>query len=245
MDMIAKISETKHGFEQRLCLISGNEVLAHENSKSSFSSTQREAEKFLASLNKQQIRLKYRMPKQVLIEATGIVCTIRKHARAKKITLSVKDGSRVLVTVPKWVSYRAGKKFASKHKDWISKKLAEGKKMTKKSIFEKGTIEDYKKNKEKARELVTRKIEKFNNHYGFKVGRIAIRNQRTRWGSCSEKRNLNFNWRIVLLNDKQVDYLVVHELCHLGQLNHSKKYWDLVAQTIPNYRLLAKQVRVL
>lgn len=172
-----------------------------------------------------------------------IICTIRKHARAKKITLSVKDGNRVLVTIPKWVSYRAGKKFADKNKAWIKKKLAEARKITKKSILEKGTREDYKKNKERARKLVQRKLKRFNKHYKFKIGRIAIRNQRTRWGSCSEKNNLNFNWRIVLLKDEQVNYLVVHEMCHLGQMNHSKKYWDLVGETIPNHREIAKQLR--
>ncbi|MEA2007037.1 MAG: M48 family metallopeptidase [Patescibacteria group bacterium] len=177
--------------------------------------------------------------------ATGIICTIRKHARTKKITLSVKDGNRVLVTIPKWVSYKAGKKFANKHKVWIKKKLAEARKITKKSILEKGTIEDYKRSKEKARKLVTMKLEKFNKYYKFKIGRIAIRNQRTRWGSCSEKKNLNFNWRIVLLNDEQVNYLIVHELCHLGQMNHSKKYWELVGETIPNYREIAKQLRIM
>ncbi len=185
------------------------------------------------------------MPKQVIFEGTGIICMIRKHARAKKITLTVKDGNRVLVTVPRWVSYRAGKKFASKHKAWIKKKLTEARKITKKSILEKGTTQDYKKHKEEARKLVKEKIEKFNKYYKFKIGRIAIRNQKTRWGSCSEKKNLNFNWRIVLLKDNQVEYLVVHELCHLGQMNHSKKYWMLVGETIPNHKEIAKQLRVL
>lgn len=183
------------------------------------------------------------MEKHILFEGTGIICTIRKHARAKKITLSVREGNRVTVTVPKRVSYKTGKKFANKHKAWIKQKLRQAGKITKKSILEKGTIQDYKRNKAQARKLVELKIERFNKHYNFRFKRIAIRNQRTRWGSCSENKNLNFNYRIIFLKEKHANYLVVHELCHLGQMNHSKRFWDLVAQTIPNYRQIAKEVR--
>ena len=83
--------------------------------------------------------------------------------------------------------------------------------------------------------LVKQKLEQFNQHYNFKWGRVSIKNAKTRWGSCSQKGNLNFNYKIVFLPPALVDYLIVHELCHLKEFNHSPAFWQLVAQTIHNY----------
>lgn len=93
----------------------------------------------------------------------------------------------------------------------------------------------YKENKEKARDIVLSRLEFFNKHYGFKIGKVAIRNQRSRWGSCSSKGNLNFNYRIAHIPAHLQDYIVVHELCHLKEFNHSQKFWDLVAGTVPDW----------
>lgn len=98
-------------------------------------------------------------------------------------------------------------------------------------------------NKELARTLVKERIKFFNHHYKFTVNRISIRNQRSRWGSCSKKGNLNFNYRLVLLPPEVADYIIVHELCHLGEFNHSKKFWELVAKTIPDYKQIRKELR--
>ena len=96
--------------------------------------------------------------------------------------------------------------------------------------------------KEEARELARRRIEYFNQMYGFKFNTISIRNQKTRWGSCSRKGNLNFNYKIALLPARLSDYIIVHELCHLGEFNHSSKFWNLVAQTIPDYSARRKEL---
>lgn len=66
--------------------------------------------------------------------------------------------------------------------------------------------------------------------------RVTIKNQKTRWGSCSSKGNLNFNWRAIITPPKVIDYIVVHELCHLVHLNHSQDFWKLVAATLPDYK---------
>lgn len=104
---------------------------------------------------------------------------------------------------------------------------------------------DYEKHKESSRALVTRKISEFNNFYNFKFNKIAIRNQRSRWGSCSKRGNLNFNYRLALIPDELVNYVIVHELCHLGEFNHSQKFWDLVAQTLPNHIELRKKLHAI
>jgi predicted metal-dependent hydrolase len=99
------------------------------------------------------------------------------------------------------------------------------------------------KKRELARHMVWQKINYFNRFYNFKINRIAIKNQSRRWGSCSSKGNLNFNYKIIYLRPALADYLIVHELCHLGQLNHSKNFWALVKQTLPDYAKAKKELR--
>jgi len=104
---------------------------------------------------------------------------------------------------------------------------------------------DYKLNKERARVLVHERLAFYNTHYNFIIGKVAIRNQRSRWGSCSKKGNLNFNYRIALLPVHLVDYIIVHELCHIAEFNHSKDFWVLVSKTIPDWRVLRAELKLI
>ena len=106
-----------------------------------------------------------------------------------------------------------------------------------------GNRKEFLKNKELARALARNRLEHFNTFYGFKFNRISIRNSRTRWGSCSKKGNLNFNYKICLLPEKFTDYIIVHELCHLAEFNHSPKFWSLVSATVPDHREIRKELR--
>ena len=109
--------------------------------------------------------------------------------------------------------------------------------------MKKGSRQNYLQYKEHARALAHEKIVHYNMHYNFKVGRVTVRNQTSRWGSCSKQGNLNFNYRIALLPTRLSDYIVVHELCHLGEFNHSEKFWALVARTMPDWKTLRKELR--
>lgn len=101
--------------------------------------------------------------------------------------------------------------------------------------------------KERARALVHERLIHWNQFYNFTYVRVAIRNQSSRWGSCSTKRNLNFNYRIVFLAPELADYIIVHELCHLEEFNHSQDFWNLVEKTIPDFqkrRQLLKEINM-
>lgn len=95
----------------------------------------------------------------------------------------------------------------------------------------------YQAHKERARILVHERLVHWNQFYSFEYKRVAIRNQRSRWGSCSTNKNLNFNYKLVFLPIELVDYVIVHELCHLKHFNHGAEFWATVAEQIPNYKV--------
>ena len=93
---------------------------------------------------------------------------------------------------------------------------------------------------DKALEYIPGRVAYFSKQVGVNYGGITIRNQKTRWGSCSSKGNLNFNCLLMLTPPEVIDYVVVHELCHRKEMNHSKAFWDEVAKILPDYK---KQVQ--
>ncbi len=103
----------------------------------------------------------------------------------------------------------------------------------------------YQEHAPEARRLVHARLEEFSKFYNVKVGRISIRNQGTRWGSCSKAGNLNFNYRLALIDSDLADYVIVHEVCHLLEFNHSAAFWSLVAQAVPDYRARRRRLKAL
>jgi predicted metal-dependent hydrolase len=101
----------------------------------------------------------------------------------------------------------------------------------------------YKEAVERTRALVTERTEYYAQRYGFSHGTISIRKQKTRWGSCSAKGNLSFNYRLGFLPPELLEYVVVHELCHTAQHNHSPLFWALLLSILPDGRHLRKRLR--
>lgn len=95
----------------------------------------------------------------------------------------------------------------------------------------------------RAKELFTKRLELFSNKIGVKVNTVRVKNQKTRWGSCSQKGNLNFNWKLIMAPRFIFDYVVVHELCHIKQMNHSKEFWLLVENQISDYKEMRKWLK--
>ncbi len=107
-----------------------------------------------------------------------------------------------------------------------------------------GTAVEYRKYKESARAFIHARLHTLNQQYGLTWKRVAIRNSRSRWGSCSQKANLNFHYKLLHLPPHLADYVIVHELCHLMELNHSPRFWGLVEKAVPDWKARRKALRL-
>lgn len=171
--------------------------------------------------------------------------TIRKSKKSKIVRISINNRGVVTVTQPYFLPKYFAKKFVEQKKDWIIsklKKILNEKKKNDLHIPRRHRLA-YLKDKEKTRELVKSAIEKYNKVYNFEYKQIRIKNTKSRWGSCSEGKNLNFSYRLVYMPAYMAEYIVVHELCHLQEMNHSKRFWKLVEVTIPDYKKIEKQLK--
>ncbi len=167
---------------------------------------------------------------------------LKVNARARSIRLVVHPEKGLQVTIPKRVSRERAERFVLEKSEWILKHLEQFKETLGTSV-KKLTPKEIKQYKEEARVLAAARLAHFNSHYNFSYNTVSIKAQKTRWGSCSRKKNLNFNYKIALLPAHLTDYIIVHELCHLAQMNHSAKFWSLVAETIPDHLACRKQLR--
>jgi predicted metal-dependent hydrolase len=194
---------------------------------------------------------------------SDIPYTLRVSPRAKNVRITIHPDGSVVVTIPRAPTLRhygfarrsltkegdakiIAERFVARKAKWIAGKLAYFEKLRKApgaGILPKSLPGDYERYKEAARRLAERRIEYFNETYQFSFKRISIRNQKTRWGSCSRKGNLNFNYKIALLPDRLADYIIVHELCHLAEFNHSRKFWNLVAKAIPDHAASRRELK--
>lgn len=172
----------------------------------------------------------------------GIVYTMRKSSRARYMRLAVYAGGGLVVVAPTRVPLQTVEQFIAKKADWILRTVARMSKF-KEPILGRGGKREYLAHKDTAFALAHSRLAHFNQTYGFAVGKVSIRNQKTRWGSCSKKGNLNFNYKIALLPAHLCDYIIVHELCHLKEFNHGKKFWALMEQSLPNYVQLRRELK--
>lgn len=170
--------------------------------------------------------------------------TVRRHHRSRSIRIFVRHDGTVHVTAPRRVSQRAIDAFVQRKNDWIVSVQTKFSAMPRLAAGL-GSREEYQEKRDEALSLVAERVAYFNVFYGFQVGRLSVRNQRTRWGSCNRSGDLCFNYRIVFLPRELQDYLIVHELCHIGQFNHSPKFWELVAKTVPGYTVARRTLRTL
>ncbi|MCK4810040.1 MAG: M48 family metallopeptidase [Candidatus Omnitrophica bacterium] len=178
--------------------------------------------------------------KCVRIEGVGNVL-FAKSKRAKNLSISLKPYNPVRIAVPLGVSFERAKKIVQSKIDWIRKhyiRISEIEKKHKSRLKNLGSI-----NKNEARKKLISRLEELSKQHGFTYNRIFIRNQRTRWGSCSAKNNINLNIKLIQLPDKLIDYIILHELVHTRIKNHSKDFWTELNRLIGNARILRAEIR--
>ena len=168
--------------------------------------------------------------------------TLKVSKRARRMRLAVYCDGSFVVTAPAAMNTSLIEQFIVRKSRWVLDKLEYFKKFPGRIL--RGTRKDFLERKKAAYALVEERIKHFNQIYQFSFNKITIKHQKTCWGSCSRKGNLNFNFKIILLPERLANYIVVHELCHLGELNHSRKFWDLVAKTIPNYLEIRSELKL-
>jgi predicted metal-dependent hydrolase len=196
---------------------------------------------------------------QIVLCGQNISYTLRLNPRSKSIRLAIKADGDFTVTAPPRISQTMIEHFIKLKGEWVVEKIEHFNKLDKinnpsgshlapvprktKAQQKAERAREYALLKTDALRIATEKVHYWNSFYNFKFNNISIKNQKTRWGSCSRNGNLNFNYKIAILPDKLADYLVVHEISHLGQFNHSAKFWALVAQTIPDYKNIRKELK--
>ncbi len=162
-----------------------------------------------------------------------------KRAKYLKLKIEVMEPKVVLVTPKLTLNFQVNR-FLKKHADWIEEKWIKLETQLKKRPKLEHSIEYYKA---KAKKIIRERLRHFNAHYQFEYNRVNFRNQKTRWGSCSSQKNLSFNWRLILAPPEILDYVVVHELCHLKEMNHSKAFWKLVETQVPDHKKKRKWLK--
>ncbi len=168
--------------------------------------------------------------------------TLRKSKRAKRVRLAVYCDGSVVVTSPPGVRQSVIDKFVSEKRQWVIDKVKFYSSIDS-SAVRVFSHDDYLKHKDVALTLVKERVEFYNKTYRYSFNKISVKNQKTRWGSCSKKQNLNFNYKVLFLPEHLRDYIIVHEICHLKELNHSQKFWALVGEILPNYLEIRKELR--
>ena len=161
--------------------------------------------------------------------------------RSDRKTMAIQimpDGS-VVVRCPKRIRVDEVRKFVNSKSTWIEKHLTSRVPRNE----EKLTDSELKELRERTRILVTERVRYFAPLVGVTYNQIAIRVQRTRWGSCSSKGNINFNCLLALVPPDVLDYIVVHELCHRKELNHSERFWTEVGKVLPDYKIRKKWLK--
>ncbi len=171
-----------------------------------------------------------------------IFYTLRKDKRAKHFRITVHPDGKCIITVPFYYRKETFSKFLEDNSEWLQKNLQKEKR-EKRLLSGYYSRKEYLYLKERSRAFILGEIEECNRLYNFSYTKVHIRNQRSCWGSCSTRKNLNFHYKLFLLPKRLAHYVIVHELCHLQEMNHSSRFWELVSQAIPDYKELRRELK--
>lgn len=159
-------------------------------------------------------------------------CKVIRSQR-KTIAIQITPDAQVLVRCPNRMPIAAVEAFVQKKADWIQKHLQKKDAQPNAEPFTDAQIREFA---DRTRGLLEKRLPALSRQVGVSYHQISVRSQRTRWGSCSSKGNLNFNCLLALVPPEVFDYVAVHELCHLKQMNHSPAFWAEVEKVLPDYK---------
>lgn len=168
------------------------------------------------------------------------------YSSRRTAAIQVTPDGRVIVRAPKRCSRGFIDSFVRQKEDWVMKHLSRFEKQRALHPAEKRpplSDKDRARYISVARDIFTKKTAYYARIMDVSYGRIAIREQKTRWGSCSSKGNLNFNWRLIFAPEEVLDYVVVHELAHRREMNHAKAFYSIVESVLPDYRSARRWLR--
>ena len=168
------------------------------------------------------------------------------RSKRKTICIEITPDARVIVRAPKYASISDIYRLIGEKADWIDKhlrKMQEKQKERAEAPQPELTKQEIKLLTTKAKRIIPQRVRYYANLMGVEYGRITIRMQKSRWGSCSGKGNLNFNCLLMRTPDEIIDYVVVHELCHLKEMNHSPRFWAEVEKIFPDYKARRKWLK--
>lgn len=158
------------------------------------------------------------------------------RSQRKTMAVEIHQDGQIVVRAPYRISQTRIRQFVEEKSDWIQKNLEKMQgKQQEKTQLPKLSPEERARFQKAAGEVFLQRSRYFAELLNVHFNRITIREQKTRWGSCSSKQNLNFNWKLILAPPEILDYVVVHELCHLKEMNHSPAFWHEVEQILPDY----------
>lgn len=162
------------------------------------------------------------------------------RSERKSLSLQLRPDGTVLVRAPRRTAGRSIDRFVREHWDWVEKQRE---KLAARAQVEKLSEEELAELKKRARRVFLSRCAYYAPVVGVRYERVSIRSQRSKWGSCSGKGNLNFNCLLLLAPPEVLDYVVVHELCHRLEMNHSPRFWAEVQRVLPDYASARKWLR--
>jgi len=188
------------------------------------------------------------MFKALFIKRTRIITindigsiTFEKSRKARHLNIRVHPSKGIRVSVPYGVSFSLAEAFVWSKIQWIEKHQKRMEQIE--SDQEQRKNEPINIDREKAKQVLTTRLHELARQYGFSFNRIFIRNQRSRWGSCSAKNNINLNYKLMNIPEELRDYVILHELVHTRIKNHSKKFWEELSKYIPNPKQSSTELR--
>lgn len=177
------------------------------------------------------------MPKEETVKIEGLSVLLVRSSR-KTLAVQIRADGTVIARAPLRMPKDRILCFLSEKASWI--RMQQGRMQERENMRQQARIHldaaQEKELRERAKSVLAQRTAYFARQIGVTYGRITVRDQKTRWGSCSQTGNLNFNFRLILAPLEVLDYVVVHELCHRRQMNHSAQFWQEVAQVLPDYR---------